>query len=205
MKLGLITDVHEHVENLRAALAHLAEQRVDQIVIIGDVVEMGQRLEETCRLLADAGVVGVWGNHDFGLCHEPTAELCARHSPTVLGYMGTLQPRLVIDGCHFSHVEPWLNPLEILDLWYFEGLPSEHGNLSRLFAATSHRLMFAGHFHHWEIATPERVLDWHGEVPITLDSGRYFVAVGALCEGEYAVIDTESSLLTPLKLKSGVV
>lgn len=198
MRLGLITDVHEHVENLRAALADLAAQRVDQVVMIGDVVETGMRLEETCRLLAGSAVVGVWGNHDFGLCYEPSAELCARYSPAVLGYMGGLQPRLVVEGCHFAHVEPWLNPLEIADLWYFEGTPSEHGNFSRIFAATPHRLMFAGHFHKWEVDTPERVLDWHGESPLALDSGRYFIVVGALCEGEYAIFDTESSLLTPL-------
>ena len=75
-----------------------------------------------------------------------------------------------------------------------------HPNLSRIFAATPHRLMFGGHLHKWEIASPERVLDWHGEAPISLDNGRYFVAVGALCEREYAIFDTESSLLTPLRV-----
>lgn len=54
MKLGLITDIHEHVVTLRRALEHLAELRVDKIVMIGDVVEMGRRLEGTCQLLAEA-------------------------------------------------------------------------------------------------------------------------------------------------------
>jgi hypothetical protein len=201
VKLGLITDVHEHVDNLRAALAHLAQLRVDQVVFIGDVVALCEHLEETCRLLADAKVIGVWGNHDFGLCQEPSAEIRARYSPVVLDFMGSLQPRLVIEGCHFSHVEPWLNPLEILDLWFFEGLPSQHGNLRRIFATTDYRLMFGGHLHYWEIATPDRVLDWHGESPIVLDKGRYFVSVGALCEGDFAVLDTETSLLTPLRVE----
>lgn len=200
MKLGLITDIHEHVENLRQALACLAELRVDRIVFIGDVVEVGRRLEETCQLLADAKVIGVWGNHDFGLCFEPSAELRSRYSRNVLDYMGTLQPQLVIEDCHFSHVEPWLDPLKIEDLWYFGGAPSAGEDLRHIFAATPYRLMFGGHMHKWEIATPERVLEWRGETPITLDNGRFFVIVGALREGNFAVFDTESSLLTPLRV-----
>ena len=236
MKLGLITDIHEHVVTLRRALEHLAELRVDKIVMIGDVVEMGRRLEGTCQLLADAQVVGVWGNHDFGLCSEPEASVFSHISPRVRAqspvekgvrhlaatdgtvgesahcsepdpffntraYMGTLLPRLVVEECHFSHVEPWLDPTKLEDLWHFAGKPSEHGDFSRIFAATPHRLMFAGHYHAWQVVTPERVLDWHGETPITLAPGRYFVVVGALCEGDYAVFDTETSLLTPLKVE----
>jgi predicted phosphodiesterase len=202
MKLGLITDIHEHVVTLRRALEHLAELRVDKIVMIGDVVEMGRRLEGTCQLLAEAQVVGVWGNHDFGLCSEPEASVFSHISPQVRAYMGTLQPRLVVEECHFSHVEPWLDPTKLEDLWHFEGKPSEHGDFSRIFAATPHRLMFAGHYHAWQVVTPERVLDWHGEAPISLAPGRYFVTVGALCEGDYGVLDTETSVLTPLKVAS---
>ena len=97
MKLGLITDIHEHVVALRRALEHLAELGVDKIVMIGDVVEMGRRLEGTCQLLADAQVIGVWGNHDFGLCSEPEASDFSHISPQVRAYMGSLQPRLVVE------------------------------------------------------------------------------------------------------------
>lgn len=62
MKLGLITDIHEHVVTLRRALEPLAELGVDQIVMIGDVVELGRRLEAICGMLAEAKVVGAWGN-----------------------------------------------------------------------------------------------------------------------------------------------
>ena len=52
MKLGLLTDIHEHVENLRTALDRFRVEQVNQIVVIGDVFEMGHRIEETCRLTA---------------------------------------------------------------------------------------------------------------------------------------------------------
>ena len=106
MKLGLITDIHEHVEHLRTALDRFSSEMVDQIVMIGDVFEMGQRIEETCQLLAESRSVGVWGNHDFGFCVAPDDELRTWYSPGVIDYMGSLRPRLEIDGCLFTHVEP---------------------------------------------------------------------------------------------------
>ncbi len=71
MKLGLLTDIHEHVGNLRSALQSFQQQHVDLIVVIGDVFELGKHLDEACHLLADAGAIGVWGNHDYGLCVRP--------------------------------------------------------------------------------------------------------------------------------------
>ncbi|MBS0267262.1 MAG: metallophosphoesterase family protein [Planctomycetes bacterium] len=200
MRLGLITDIHEHVENLQAALDALRAENVDQIVMIGDVVAMTDRLEETCRLLADAQVIGVWGNHDYGLCRHVTDELRGRYSSTVIDYMATLQPRLEIDGCLFMHVEPWLDPESLADLWYFEGPLSVHGNVARIFAAVPHRRIFAGHYHRWLLARPEGLDDWNGQSPIQLNADRSFVVVGALCEGHFATLDTTTGWLSPVQL-----
>jgi predicted phosphodiesterase len=190
MKLGLLTDIHEHVEHLRSALDLFRDERVDQIIVIGDVYEMGQRLKETCRLLADAKVIGVWGNHDYGLCVEPNTALCAKYGDDVIRFMTSLRPRLEYGGCHFSHVEPWLNPEDVADLWYFDGLPDRQDKLDRIFNAIPHDLMFAGHFHNWLLATPSGIEDWSGQTPLTLRGERYFVVIGALCEGRFAIFDT---------------
>jgi hypothetical protein len=197
MKLGLITDIHEHVEYLRIALGRFHEEHVDQVVVIGDVFEMGTRIEETCRLLAEAKAIGVWGNHDFGLCRELDDGIRARYPATVLDFTTSLQPRLDLSGCLFTHVEPWLNPEVLADLWYYDGPPDEHRNLQRIFAAAPNRLMFAGHFHKWLLATPEAICQWRGEGPIRLSEGRYFVVVGPLCEGRFATFDTDTSELIP--------
>ena len=162
MKLGILTDIHEHVEFLARALARFERERVDQIVVIGDIFETGRRIDETCRLLADAGAIGVWGNHDFGLCSNPDAETWAKYPRSVVEYMTSLQPRLSIAGCHFTHVEPWLDPHRIEDLWYFEGLPDTCEKRERIFCLP-HRVMFSGHCHQWFLACPERVHDWQGE------------------------------------------
>lgn len=201
MKLGLICDIHEHVEHLQQALDHFAGCSVDRIVVIGDLFGSGERIEEVCRLLAAAGVVGVWGNHDFGLCVEPEVVTRARYPSVVLDYMATLQPRMEIDDCYFTHVEPWLNPEDLLDLWYFEGPPDGSEKLARIFAAVPHSVMFSGHYHRWLWATPDGITDWQGQSPIGLAGTRSFVVVGALYEGRFATFDTNTRELVPLNLQ----
>jgi hypothetical protein len=198
MKLGLITDIHEDVELLQCALDRFDKEQVDEVVVIGDVFAMGERIEETCRLLADANAIGVWGNHDCGLCMSPDAEMRERYSSDVIDFMTSLQPRLDVAGCHFTHVEPWLNPEDIMDLWYYEGPPDEPNKLERIFKAVPNRVMFSGHYHRWLLATPDGISPWNGERPIRLlDDARYFVVIGAICEGRYAVFDSDTSVLMP--------
>ena len=200
MKLGLLADIHEHVEHLRTALDHFKSASVDQVVVIGDLFEQGRRIEETCRLLAEVNAVGVWGNHDFGLCFEPNPRVSERYPSSVLDYMGSLRPRLDVGGCHFTHIEPWLDPEDLADLWYFEGPLDREGNLTRIFNATSQQVLFAGHYHRWLLATPQGMIDWHGERQICLNEGRHFVVVGAICDGQFAVFDTDTMELVPMSI-----
>ena len=145
MKLGLIADIHEQVELLHIALDHFRLEGVDRVVVIGDVFQAGKRIAETCRLLARARAIGVWGNHDYGICVSSPEEIRVRFSASIIGFMKSLRPELDLDGCYFAHVEPWLDPEEITDLWSFEGPPDSDGRLERIFNAKPNRLMFAGH------------------------------------------------------------
>ena len=81
MKLGILADIHEHVEELRRAIDVLSRHGSDRFVVLGDVFETGKHIEETVRLLRDAGAVGVWGNHDFGVCCQPDDRTRQRFSP----------------------------------------------------------------------------------------------------------------------------
>lgn len=60
--------------------------------------------------------------------------------------------------------------------------------------------MFVGHYHQWLLATPEGITDWQGESPIRLDQGRHCVVVGALCEGRFAIFDTDTLELRPFNI-----
>jgi hypothetical protein len=112
--------------------------------------------------------------------------------------MGSLQPRLEIDGCLFTHVEPWLDPHKIEDLWYFDGPPDTPEKLARSVAAVPNRVMFIGHMHRWLFGTPSGVKDWQGEGPVRLDDQmQHLVVVHAVCAGKCALFDTEANDLIP--------
>src|SRR5258708_28589357 len=126
---------------------------------------MGKRIEETVCLLRNVQAVGVWGNHDIGLCFDLSKETCQQYSVSVLNFMGSLQPHLEIDGCLFTHVEPWLDPHLIEDLWYFHGPPDSPEKLARSFAAVPHPGLFIRHPPRWVLRTPDGPLPLRGGKP----------------------------------------
>jgi Calcineurin-like phosphoesterase superfamily domain len=198
MKLGILADIHEQTDELRKAIDLLQQHGAERFVVLGDFFEMGKRIDETARLLRDVAAVGVWGNHDIGLCFDLDDKVRQRYSATVLDFMGSLQPRLEIDGCLFTHVEPWLDPHKIEDLWYFDGPPDTPEKLARSFAAVPNRLMFIGHMHRWLIGTPEGVMTWQGDRRLCLDfADRYLVVVHAVWSGKCALFDTKTNDLIP--------
>ncbi len=205
MKIGILADIHENLSQLHWALDLLRAQGTDHLVVLGDVFDTGRDLRETCDVLADAGAIGVWGNHDFGLCHgnaEPADRV--KYGPRVIDFMGSLLPRLELGGCLFTHVEPWLDPTQIAELWYIDGPPQNAEQASRIFTAVPHRLMFVGHYHQWLLITPDGPQPWSGKNPIIMNGpGRYLVSVHAVADGRCALIDTESNTLIPFERVGG--
>jgi hypothetical protein len=198
MKLGLLADLHEQTRQLQEAIHVLQQHGAEQFVVLGDVFETGKQIEQTVRLLQEIDAVGAWGNHDIGLCFDPSNEVCQRYSAAVLSFMGGLQPRLELDGCLFTHVEPWLDPHLIEDLWYFHGPPDSPDKLARSFAPMPHRVMFIGHLHSWLLGTPEGLLPWRGQDPVRSESdSRYLVVVHAVWDGKCALFDMETRHLMP--------
>jgi predicted phosphodiesterase len=199
MRLGILADIHEAVEPLREALQTLHRERVDQIVTLGDFCAMGLRLAATVSLLREAGVVGVWGNHDYGLCGHLDPNDRARYDPSLLSWCETLRATLELGDCRFSHIEHWLDANCLEHLWYFTDQPDSPERAARSFRAVPHRVLFMGHLHRWLAVTPDAVLPWNGEGPLRLSPGRYLVVVHALVQGHFAVYDTETQILTPYR------
>lgn len=201
MLLGLLADIHEAVEPLREALALFARQGVEEVVVLGDICRMHRRLGETVALLREARAVGVWGNHDFGLCHDISEDIRRRFAPSILEYMQTLRPTLVREDCLFTHVEPWLDPNDLVQLWYFDPAPQTMEEFARSFDAVPQRVLFSGHVHRWTVATPAGRVEWDAIAPIRLaPPGRYFVTVGAVVAGHAAMFETTTGDLMPLRL-----
>ena len=85
-------------------------------------------------LLHEVGAIGVWGNHDCGLAGEVDDEIRDLCDARVLEFTGRLQPHVSLGDCHFSHVEPWLDPHDVTQLWYLMVLrirPRRHPSVFR--------------------------------------------------------------------------
>jgi predicted phosphodiesterase len=201
MRLGIVADIHEDAPRLALALQHFRRSGVQQVVVLGDVVfGMGGRLHETIALLAGAGAVGVWGNHDLGLCHEPHERFRRRYAGPVLDFLLTLRPRLELEGCLFTHGLPYQDPTDPIQ-YYLGERPESAEGLARSFAASGHAVLFVGHFHRWLVASPGGRLPWEGGEPILLRADRrYLAVVAAVCDGWCAVFDTGSRELAPVAL-----
>src|SRR4051794_6884122 len=103
MRIGILADIHEDLESLRRALAVLRGQGVDRLLVLGDVFERGHRLDAAVELLDADDVIGVWGNHDFGLCGGLPASPRRSYNERTLRFMRRLRPRLEMEGCLFLH------------------------------------------------------------------------------------------------------
>jgi predicted phosphodiesterase len=73
MRIGIVTDIHDAVLPLDLVLSTFRQTGVDQVVSLGDVFDSYRPNEpgaQVARLLAEAGAIGVWGNHDVGLSRD---------------------------------------------------------------------------------------------------------------------------------------
>jgi hypothetical protein len=202
MRIGIVADIHEAIEPLQRALVEFRRRQVDLVVSLGDACDTFSpvgRASEVVALLQGAGAVGVWGNHDVGLCCDVTEQLRGQAAPDVLNYMAGMQPQLVVAGCRFSHVEPWLDARRIEDLWYFDGPPDTPEKAARSFAAVPERHLFVGHFHRWLVMTPFGQVEWNGKAPLTLDGeSKYLVVIAPVFNGWCAIFDTVETTLIPV-------
>jgi Calcineurin-like phosphoesterase superfamily domain len=202
MLIGIVADIHDAVEPLQSALALLRERRVKQIVTLGDAFdsfEPGDPGPRVANLLQDADAIGVWGNHDFGLSHEVSRQVRERADPSLLAFASRLVPQLVVGGCRFSHIEPWMDPCRLEDLWFYDGVPETSERAERSFQAVPERIIFIGHFHSRVILHREGKREWDRVRPTTLAPPHsYLVLVPAVIDGWCAMFDTERSLYTPI-------
>jgi predicted phosphodiesterase len=71
VKRAVISDIHGNLEALQAVLAHIADQRVDEIFCLGDIVGYGPNPCECLDLVIARCKVGLLGNHDQGAMFDP--------------------------------------------------------------------------------------------------------------------------------------
>jgi hypothetical protein len=200
MRIGILADIHGHVQNLRTAVNRLSNERVDLLVVLGDIICDRSNATETVALLKECKAVGVWGNHELGLCVDPDDEIRELYTQPVMEFFNTLNSHFQRGSLLFSHTLPdqdASNPLS----YYLGPRPQEEGALDGAFSRFPHRLIMVGHFHCWFAATPAGRIAWEGQEPIKLDSDeRYFFTIHAVMSGWAAVVDDEEDVLLPIRL-----
>ncbi len=201
MRLGLLADIHEQHELLARALQYLSCRKIDRFVILGDVFESGRELEKTVALLQGVDWVGVWGNHDFGLCIDVELSTRAKYGTEICEFFGRLQPRCQIDGCRIQHIEPHLNPERIEDLWDFSPRDQILQPEKAFPPLGDSHTALMGHLHQWIVLSPAGRLDWEGTDPLTLDPTQpHVLAIHAVALGYCAVYDTTARRIEPAKI-----
>jgi calcineurin-like phosphoesterase family protein len=204
VRIGLVTDVHNHAAELSVALSVFRNRGVDRVITIGDTCDAFSRGEGTgavTALLAECSAVGVWGNHDFTLCRDVPAAIRNRYPPVVLDVMSRMEPWLEVGDCHFSHKESSVDPYDVAQLWDISDRPLDLMERARQgFTAVGSRWQFVGHYHRWWAATPTGPIGWSGNGPLLFEPGqRYFVVVAPVCEGWCGILDIDAGVLEPLR------
>ena len=82
-KIGVITDVHGNLPALQAILARLQAEKVEEILHLGDVVDMGPYSAECLHLLHQTpNVTMLMGNHDKDFVMNDYIAKHLSHVPT---------------------------------------------------------------------------------------------------------------------------
>ncbi|TWT48428.1 metallophosphoesterase family protein [Botrimarina hoheduenensis] len=71
MKRAIISDIHGNLEAVKTVLKHIAEQRVEEVFCLGDVIGYGPNPCECLDAVIDNCKVALLGNHDQGALFDP--------------------------------------------------------------------------------------------------------------------------------------
>jgi predicted phosphodiesterase len=203
VRLGIIADIHEDVPALQSALKVLDDEGSDTVIALGDIADDTSRLDETCQILLDAGAVGVWGNHEFGMCFDPDPRAFVGRASCTRQFMASLKPSLCFDDCRFTHVEPHLDPCDLYSMWRDPTSFTLEEQLEKTFTLHSERVFFYGHIHRWLVATSGGEVEWADDQLHLRSPARYSIALSALSDGvgarrlgHFALYDTDTEMLT---------
>lgn len=64
MKIGIVSDIHAHIDPLKRAISLFESQDVTQIICAGDLVDGGWDDEAVIDLIRSRNILSVRGNHD---------------------------------------------------------------------------------------------------------------------------------------------
>lgn len=151
MRYALVSDLHANAEALRRVLADAAQNGVNRIVCLGDVVGYGPLPAETLAIIRKTAAVVLAGNHDDAVSGRGSAEAfnglaadaVTRHREALssedLAWLRALPYTCDLDGAVAAHGD-------LVDPPKFYYVDDAEGAAAN-FAATDAPLLFVGHTH----------------------------------------------------------
>jgi predicted phosphodiesterase len=187
MRYAILSDVHGHVEKLKAVLADAEARQADQTISLGDVGG-----DACVALLWDAGAIAVFGNYEV----SGWSRLQPEHRSWVRGW-----PPLVAGGVFLAvHAAPFW-PEGLLTIgdfgsymagaglsWrsLFPYLTDDQGSMWKALAeleAMGKTILFHGHTHRqtiWRWSKPGRLQQVPGTGVRLEEGNRYVIGVGSV-------------------------
>lgn len=145
MKIGVFSDVHGHLDELRKTLTLFETLKVDQIICAGDLVDKGQYSDSVIALMHERKILCVQGNHDakanflWFMYREPLLEKS-------LEYLERLPKCLTFEWAgnkvYLCHANPW----EDSSIYIFPDRPESLFKL--LVESVDADIIIIGHTHH---------------------------------------------------------
>jgi len=135
-RIALISDLHSNVVAVRAVIADIRRTGVDQIICLGDVVNLGPAPNAVIEILAELGCPCIMGNHDEFLL-EPELVRAYAQSPNVVASVGWSRSKL--SGAELDFIRGFEQDREFdlgatAKLYVFHGSP--RSNMEDLLATT---------------------------------------------------------------------
>jgi predicted phosphodiesterase len=167
-RVGIIGDIHTEFETLAWALSVLDAQKVELVLATGDVSDgpyHGEGVNRACKILREAGVITVLGNHDRWLLDNtmrdfPDATELDELDADARAYLRSLPPTREIETPHgrllLCH---GLGTDDMATLFPHDRGPELSGNaaLHELLRSKSYRYVVGGHTHRRMVRTIEGV------------------------------------------------
>lgn len=146
MKIGVVSDVHNHVEALEYALEQL--RGCDLVLSLGDLVSDYRVDPRVVKLARDARIEGIAGNHEKGILMVPGSRVRARLTPDDLAFLEALpaQRSYAADGktIAVAHGAPWDDAAHYCCAYLF---PHDHAGLTRAATDSKADVVLLGHTH----------------------------------------------------------
>ena len=151
MRIAVVSDLHANLQAWLAVSSDLAQQHVERIFSLGDLVGYGPNPIEICLLFRERAVMHLLGNHDAAVCGRTRLDRWNAHAirsiewtrkklkPELIEWLETLPLTQTWGPCRFAHSE-----FSAPEAFYYIQEPK---HALRSWRVTKEPLLFVGHTH----------------------------------------------------------